>query len=219
MFNKNQSGVVVLLIPVLIFMLGFVIAIPLFIFSMVKTLSVSNVYQYLFGSDAAGASYSNPGSVISGKGDHVLPNFQCIPSGGPGQCGVTATAMALTSLTGKQYTPKGLLSTDGGGPNSVPIEATLDKYTKVTWETTNWDFNRIQRSIDQGYPVIIYSTFPGTGTEHITVVWGYRNDGHLIVNSAYNYKCVTIYPTAAEYMRLGTHPGRARQMVIASQIK
>ncbi|MDD3774176.1 MAG: M23 family metallopeptidase [Patescibacteria group bacterium] len=57
--KKNQKGIAVLFIPTLVIMLGFIIAAPLFVFSLVKSLSVSNVYQYLFSGDAAGVSYKD----------------------------------------------------------------------------------------------------------------------------------------------------------------
>ena len=63
---KKQSGFIAIFIPVFVVLLGILIAVPLFVFSIVQSFSVSNVFQYLYGGDAAGVSYNDP-KIIEGE--------------------------------------------------------------------------------------------------------------------------------------------------------
>ena len=218
---NNQRGIVALAvaIPFLLVSLGFVIAAPMFIISNVQTLSVSNVYQNLFGTDASGVSYTTPNDVVLGKGDKAL-NVPCIKQDGGLQCGVASTAMVLAFLTGKTYSTTQLLNSSGGfkaGDNSVDIEGLLENRTGAKWERVGWDFNRIKRSIDQNLPVIIYSTYKG-GTRHIMVIRGYKNDGKFIVNSSNTNNCQTWFVSPAEFNQWGGHTDSGKVMIIASKV-
>ena len=136
MSNKNQKGIAVLFIPLLVIMLGFIIAAPFFVFSIVKSLSVSNVYQYLFSGDAAGVSYANGAPIIN-------PNIKVT------QC--TALPIDPNKITTYNSSPHG---NSVFSPSPNPGHGTLERKNGVG--------DAVDLYAPTGTP--IYSPFSGTCT-------------------------------------------------------
>lgn len=190
MNKKNQKGIAVLFIPILVVMLGFVITAPLFVFSLVKSLSISNVYHFLTSSDAAGVSYDEPGASQTIAGGKLL-EVPCIDQDNSLQCGATSTAMVVAFLTGKRYTATQFIELAkkqgvGGGPNSVNIDGALSRFTNEKWKSINHNPELAKKAINAGYPVVIYTGMYKSSKNsygHILVITGYDSAGYFYLNN------------------------------------
>jgi hypothetical protein len=215
--QKNKSLKVILILP-LVLIFGLCITGPVLAYSTMTTLATSSVGQYLFGGDASGASYSNPGSIIAGNGDHILPNFPCIQTQESGQCGTASVANILTFLNHKQYS-----ANDFWNHGNPDLLGSLTRNTNIPWVKIPWDFNRIKKSIDAGFPVIIYTTYKGEDTEHIMAIFGYRNNGDLVMDNAFygkggNY-CRIEQDSTSELLQRPGYPNANQMMIINSSVK
>ena len=132
--KKNQKGIAVLFIPILVIMLGFIIAAPLFVFSLVKSLSVSNVYQYLFSGDAAGVSYNDPnapdgatfGPEIAGQFYHPLGDKKANSYNSTSHQGKGHGLFETTPFEGFSQGSNGAADYNFSDPTKTLVYATFD---------------------------------------------------------------------------------------------
>jgi hypothetical protein len=202
--NKQRGSILLALLPLLIlFSASF--AAPLITTSLVQTLADSPVYQNLFGSDAVGVSYNNPTNIVLGKGDKML-NVPCADQSEWGHCGRASVLMILRFYKPNEFNNITTAQL-GGGSLVSKLTGNIGNITG-SWYTGSWDFGKAQKSIDQGYPVIIYTGRYFSSKNqygHIMVIIGYKNNGSLIINSSTLGGCKTEVHSIAEIQSWGGH--------------
>ncbi len=144
--------------------------------------------------------------IVGGK----ILNVPCIGEDYPRQCGVASTAMVIAYLTGKYFTTSQL-----AGKGQIRIDETLNTYTKIKWKRVQQNRELAIKSINAGYPVIIYNQLYGI---HIIVLRGYDSQGYFYYNDPLrNKRCKPMQKK--RWGEWGCHPSAGCLMIIPAHIK
>jgi len=125
-------------------------------------------------------SCSGQNTTLSSK--HL--SVPCIAQDRSMHCGRASTAMVIAFLTGKYFTTTELLR--AAGLSSFSVVATLNKLTNTRWKKVEQNKILAMRSIDAGYPVIVYTGLYKSSRNrfgHIIVAKGYDTQGYFYFNN------------------------------------
>lgn len=114
------------------------------------------------------------GESIPVEGGKILA-VACIGEDYPRQCGAASVCMVINYLTGRCSSTSGLV----GSQTSPDLVGLLNTYTNVRWRRTIQDKALAIKSINAGYPVVLYTGLYG---KHIVTLVGYDGQGYFYYN-------------------------------------
>lgn len=162
------------------------------------------------------------GPITCSGQNNVLPgkqlNVPCIKQDKSMHCGRASACMVIAALTGRYLSTTELLR--AARLREFSVVTALNRLTDISWKKVPQDKALAIRSINAGYPVIVYTGLHKSKTNpygHIIVLKGYDSQGYFYFNNSSARGCISNFKK-----RWGDWPDYyhgQRVMVIPTQIK